>query len=52
MAELFGVDVRTVNYPKNWDSSPSPLFLRFVRSEDVEYAHYDSDKQDAAGITE
>lgn len=24
MAELFGLDVRTVNYSNNWDSAPLP----------------------------
>lgn len=41
--------VMTVTFLRYW---PSPLFLLFVRAEDVEYVHYDSDKQDAAGITE
>ena len=39
----------TVTFLRYW---PSPLFLRFVRDEDVEYTRYASDKQDAAGITE
>ena len=38
-----------MNHSQYW---PSPLFLRFVRDEDVEYTRYASDKQDAAGITE
>ena len=52
---------RSPNHLETWPSVwiacprrywPSPLFLRFVRDEDVEYTRYASDKQDAAGITE